>query len=207
MTGREDQSVRLLRRGALACGATFLLCFSIVPLYRIACERVFGIKLDDSAATASSVESQKPDMDRLVTVQFVANVHSGLAWQFSPDVVEVKVHPGVPTLANFTASNRSGIAIVGNAVPSVAPAANSRYFNKTECFCFTEQRLEPGESRAMPVRFIVDPALPRDVQTLTLSYTFYRNDIATERVALKGSDPFIPAARVNERQSSADKGI
>ena len=191
MSARDDQSVRLLRRGALICGATFLLCFSIVPLYRIACERVFGIKLDDSAVTASAALSQQPDMDRLVTVQFVANVHSGLAWQFTPDVVEVQVHPGVPTLANFTASNRAGIAIVGSAVPSVAPATTSKYFSKTECFCFTEQRLEPGETRAMPVRFIVDPALPRDVQTLTLSYTFYRNDIATQRVALKGSDPFI----------------
>jgi len=185
---REDQSGRLLRRGALACGATFLLCFSIVPLYRIACERVFGIKLDDNAVTASVALSQQPDMHRLVTVQFVANVHSGLAWQFAPDVVEMQVHPGVPTLASFTAINRAGIAIVGNAVPSVAPATNSKYFNKTECFCFTEQRLEPGETRAMPVRFIVDPALPREVQTLTLSYTFYRNDIATQRVAAEGPE-------------------
>ena len=188
MSEREDQSGRLLRRGALACGATFLLCFSIVPLYRIACERVFGIKLDDNAVTASVALSQQPDMHRLVTVQFVANVHSGLAWQFAPDVVEMQVHPGVPTLASFTAINRAGIAIVGNAVPSVAPATNSKYFNKTECFCFTEQRLEPGETRAMPVRFIVDPALPREVQTLTLSYTFYRNDIATQRVAAEGPE-------------------
>ena len=192
MSERDNQSVRLLRRGALICGGTFLLCFSIVPLYRIACERVFGIKLDDSAVTASAAESQQPDMDRLVTVQFVANVHSGLAWHFTPDVVEMKVHPGVPTLANFTASNRAGIAIVGNAVPSVAPATTSKYFNKTECFCFTEQRLEPGETRAMPVRFIVDPALPRDVQTLTLSYTFYRNDIATERVAAIAGAKTVP---------------
>ncbi len=173
----------MLRRGALVCGATFLLCFSIVPLYRIACEKVFGIKLDESALGAGEAAAQLVDTSRLVTVQFVANVNSGLAWQFTPDVVEMKVHPGMPTLASFTASNRAGIAIVGNAVPSVAPATTSKYFNKTECFCFTEQRLEPGETRAMPVRFIVDPALPREVQTLTLSYTFYRNDIATQRVA------------------------
>ncbi len=172
----------MLKRGALVCGATFLLCFSIVPLYRIACEKVFGIKLDDRAIGVSEVAAQQADESRLVTVQFVANVNSGLAWQFAPDVVEMKVHPGVPTMANFTASNRAGIAIVGNAVPSVAPATSSKYFNKTECFCFTEQRLEPGETRAMPVRFIVDPALPKHVETLTLSYTFYRNDIATQRV-------------------------
>lgn len=183
MSRRDDMSLRMLRRGAFVCGATFLLCFSIVPLYRIACEKVFGIKLDDTAMAAGEASAQEVDEARLVTVQFVANVNSGLAWQFEPDVVEMKVHPGVPTLASFTASNRAGVAIVGNAVPSVAPATTSKYFNKTECFCFTEQRLEPGETRAMPVRFIVDPALPREVETLTLSYTFYRNDVATDRVA------------------------
>ncbi|MEO6064240.1 MAG: cytochrome c oxidase assembly protein [Lysobacterales bacterium] len=193
MSDRDSASLRMLRRGALMCGATFLLCFSIVPLYRIACERVFGIKLDDAAIEAGDVAAQPADMSRLVTVQFVANVNSGLAWQFAPDLVEMKVHPGVPTLANFTASNRAGIAIVGNAVPSVAPTTSSKYFNKTECFCFTEQRLEPGETRDMPVRFIVDPALPQHVKTLTLSYTFYRNDIATQRVAAreKGSESII----------------
>lgn len=194
MSGREDMSVRMLRRGALACGATFLLCFSIVPLYRIACEKVFGIKLDDTAIAAGEAAAQQADMGRLVTVQFVANVNSGLAWEFAPEVVEIKVHPGVPTLANFTASNRAGIAIVGNAVPSVAPATSSKYFNKTECFCFTEQRLEPGETRAMPVRFIVDPALPREIETLTLAYTFYRNDIATQRVAAVARATQVPTS-------------
>ena len=184
----------MLRRGALACGATFLLCFSIVPLYRIACEKVFGIKLDDTAIAAGEAAAQQADMGRLVTVQFVANVNSGLAWEFAPEVVEIKVHPGVPTLANFTASNRAGIAIVGNAVPSVAPATSSKYFNKTECFCFTEQSLEPGETRAMPVRFIVDPALPREIETLTLAYTFYRNDIATQRVAAVARATQVPTS-------------
>jgi len=175
--------MRLMRRGAIACGATFLLCFSIVPLYRIACEQVFGIRLDERAATPADAASMNPVMDRWVTVQFVANVNSGLAWQFAPDVVEMQVRPGVPTMASFTASNQAGMAIVGNAVPSVAPATSSKYFNKTECFCFTEQRLDPGETRPMPVRFIVDPALPPEVETLTLSYTFYRNEIATGRIA------------------------
>ncbi len=71
--------------------------------------------------------------------------------------------------------------MVGNAVPSVAPNAANLYFLKTECFCFTEQLLAPGETREMPVRFVIDPALPREVRTLTLSYVFFRNDIATER--------------------------
>ncbi len=179
----------MLRQALLVSGGAFLLCFSMVPLYRIACERVFGIKLDDSATSAADAAAQTPDLARSIKIQFVANVNSGLAWEFAPDLVEMTVHPGVPTLATFTARNTASIPVIGNAVPSVAPAESSKYFNKTECFCFTEQRLEPGESRAMPVRFIVDRALPPEVHTLTLSYTFYRNDIATQRVAMSAREP------------------
>jgi cytochrome c oxidase assembly protein subunit 11 len=93
----------------------------------------------------------------------------------------MRVHPGVLTEAIFYARNDSDRPIVGQAVPSVAPSAASIFFNKTECFCFTEQLLAPGEERAMPVRFVIDPALPAKMQTLTLSYTFYNNDLATQR--------------------------
>lgn len=204
---RGEASTRvMLRQSLLVCGGAFLLCFSMVPLYRIACERVFGIKLDNTATSAVDAAAQTPDLTRSIKVQFVANVNSGLAWEFAPDVVEMTVHPGVPTLATFTASNRSSIAIVGNAVPSVAPAETSKYFNKTECFCFTEQRLEPGESRAMPVQFIVDRALPPEVRTLTLSYTFYRNDIATERVAMSARSQRLLSRHDRERPAAGDAG-
>ena len=97
------------------------------------------------------------------------------------------MHPGKLTEVFFNAHNDANVAIVGNAVPSVAPSTASLYFNKTECFCFTEQMLAAGESRRMPVRFVIDPALPVAVKQLTLSYTFYENTVATQRVADTGS--------------------
>jgi cytochrome c oxidase assembly protein subunit 11 len=93
------------------------------------------------------------------------------------------VHPGKLYEAMFSARNLEGRAIVGQAVPSVAPSRASIFFNKTECFCFTEQLLEPGQERPMPVRFVVDPALPKEITRLTLSYVFYNNEHATARIA------------------------
>ena len=105
------------------------------------------------------------------------------------------VQPGQQYEAMFVARNRSAEAIVGNAAPSVAPNQASGYFNKTECFCFTEQMLAAGEERLMPVRFIVDPALPGDVGTITLSYTFYLNDAATAQLHAPAAVAARPARR------------
>jgi len=167
--------------------AAFLFGFAMVPIYRIACEHVFGIKLAEGAASEAKAASLAVDESRLVRVQFISSVNSKLPWQFSAEVPSVEVHPGQLTEAWFDATNTSDEAIVGNAVPSVAPNVASLYFNKTECFCFTEQLLKPGESRRMPVRFIVDPKLPKEITELTLSYTFYENTVATQRVAATGS--------------------
>ena len=92
----------------------------------------------------------------------------------------MRVQPGVQYEALYFARNDGDRAIVGNAVPSVAPARASGYFSKTECFCFTAQTLQPGEARDMPIRFIVDPALPDNIHTLTLSYTFFKNSTLTD---------------------------
>jgi cytochrome c oxidase assembly protein subunit 11 len=127
-----------------------------------------------------------------VRVQFVASVNSRLPWVFVPELPSVEVHPGKLTEVWFDATNTGAEAIVGNAVPSIAPSTASSYFNKTECFCFTEQVLKAGESRRMPVRFFVDPQLPKDVRELTLSYTFYANEVATRRLSETGSP--LPAA-------------
>lgn len=160
--------------------AAFGFAFSLVPLYRIACEKVFGIRLEQGAVANSNA---KVDANaRWVTVQFDGGVNSKLPWTFAPEQASMKVQLGREYQALFFARNVSSRAIVGNAVPSVAPARASGYFNKTECFCFTEQELAAGESRDMPVRFIVDPALPKGVKTITLSYTFYKNEARTSAV-------------------------
>ncbi|WP_297180676.1 cytochrome c oxidase assembly protein [Thermomonas sp.] len=176
----------------LSLGA-FAFAFSMVPLYRITCEKVFGIRLE-KGPNAANVEAN-PNDGRWVTVQFDGGVNSKLPWRFAPKQETLRVQVGRQYEALFEASNISDHAIVGNAVPSVAPARASRYFNKTECFCFTAQTLEPGESRDMPVRFIVDPALPHGVRTITLSYTFFKNDAQTAAlVARAGAGGSVHAA-------------
>lgn len=158
--------------------AAFGFAFALVPLYRIACEKVFGVRLEQGPAqvVADAVASK----ERWITVQFDGGVNSKLPWQFKPEQATLRVQPGRQYEALYLASNDGDRAIVGNAVPSVAPARASGYFSKTECFCFTAQTLQAGESRDMPVRFIVDPDLPAGVKTITLSYTFYKNEAQTE---------------------------
>ena len=157
--------------------AAFGFAFSLVPLYRIACEKVFGVRLEQGPATVAA-GTAKADA-RWVTVEFDGAVNSKLPWTFEPEQKSMRVQVGRQYEALYAARNTSDRPIVGNAVPSVAPAKASAYFNKTECFCFTEHLLAAGESRDMPVRFIVDPDLPAGVKTLTLSYTFFKNDART----------------------------
>ncbi|HET6604667.1 MAG TPA: cytochrome c oxidase assembly protein [Xanthomonadaceae bacterium] len=179
---------RIVRIALVVCACSFVFgFFAMPPLYRIVCERVFGIKLQQGPAGEQKLAGLVADPDRLVTVEFDASVNPGLAWTFRPSQGSMQVRPGVLTETVYYARNVSSAAIVGNAVPSVAPSTASPYFNKTECFCFTEQLLAAGEEREMPVRFIVDPALPDKVSTLTLSYTFYNNEPATARVAAAAS--------------------
>ena len=130
------------------------------------------------------------EQTRWVTVQFDGGVNSKLPWQFAPQQPSMRVQVGRQYEAKYLARNTSDRGIVGSAVPSVAPARASAYFNKTECFCFTAQTLAAGEARDMPVRFIVDPALPAGVKTITLSYTFFKNDALTaELQAAKVAGP------------------
>ena len=160
--------------------AAFVLTFSLVPLYRIACEKVFGVRLEQGPATAQAVVTAP--RERLVTVQFDGAVNSKLPWAFQPKQATMQVVPGKLYEANYFARNDGQRAIVGSAAPSVAPARASGYFSKTECFCFTAQTLQPGESRDLPVRFVVTPDLPADVKTITLSYTFFKNDALTAQL-------------------------
>jgi cytochrome c oxidase assembly protein subunit 11 len=157
--------------------AAFGFAFSLVPLYRIACQKVFGVRLEQGPTTAKH-DVVDPGA-RWVTVQFDGDANSKLPWKFAAEQKSMRVQLGRQYQALYFARNTGDRSIVGNAVPSVAPARASGYFSKTECFCFTAQTLASGESRDMPVRFIVDPALPADVKTITLSYTFYKNDALT----------------------------
>ncbi len=165
--------------------AMFGFGYLLVPLYDKFCE-ITGIGGRTGEAVTASVEqtlSASPDYSRLVTVHFDATVNSALPWRFEPTERMMDVHPGKLYETMYVAYNRSDEPVVGQAVPSVSPGQASLYFNKTECFCFTEQLLGPGESRDMPVRFIVDPNLPKDTSLVTLSYIIYKNDEATAVLA------------------------
>ena len=181
--------------------AAFAFTFALVPLYRIACEKVFGVRLEKSAIDGEQVAAlASAEKGRTITVMFDGGVNSKLPWAFHPQQVSMRVRPGEQYETTYYARNKSDRAIVGNAAPSVAPARASGYFSKTECFCFTAQTLQAGEARDMPVRFIVDPALPADVNTITLSYTFFKNDALTARLA----PPTDVLAQLNAPKASAD---
>lgn len=170
-----------LAKMLVAAMLAFAFSFSLVPLYRIACEKVFGIRLDNSAAEYAG--TGKPAVERWITVQFDGGVNSKLPWAFQPNQASMRVRPGEQYETTYFARNNSERTIVGSAVPSVAPARASGFFSKTECFCFTAQTMAAGESRDMPVRFIIDPNLPKDIKTVTLSYTFFKNDALTAQQA------------------------
>ena len=178
---------RTLKRIALISAGSFVFAFSLVPLYNVACEKVFGIKLERGALGAQAAAGMASTVARDVRIQFDGTVNSKLPWDFKPVQQSMVVQPGKQYEAMFVARNKAGTAIVGNAAPSIAPNEASGFFNKTECFCFTQQMLKAGEERLMPVRFIVNPSLPGDVSTITLSYTFYINETATAQLAASGA--------------------
>lgn len=143
--------------------------FALVPFYYKICE-VTGI---NSGAEQSLVKNTQVDTSRWVTLEFDANTNAGLPWQFKPAQRSLKVHPGQLVQVEYEVVNTSNQAIVGQAVPSYGPARAAAFFKKIECFCFTPQTLAAGERRKMPVLFVLDPTMDRDVHTVTLSYTFF----------------------------------
>ena len=186
MSASPSNSAGLFKLVGVAV-AVFVLTFSLVPLYRIACEKVFGIRLEQGPGQVAATAADPARKPRTVTVQFDGGVNSKLPWAFHPTELNMQVVPGELNETMYVARNEGQAAIVGSATPSVAPARASGHFTKTECFCFTAQTLQPGESRDMPVRFIVDRDLPADVKTITLSYTFFKNEDLTARLGAAGS--------------------
>ena len=168
----QREATRTAKKLAVFALAMFGFGYALVPLYDVFCE-VVGINGKTGALSQAEAEASVVDMNRQVTVQFDTNVNADFPWEFTAMAHNIKVHPGEVGEVMFIAENKSDRTIVGRAVPSVAPTTASLYFNKTECFCFTEQTLAPGERKEMPVRFIVDADLPDKIKMMTLSYTFF----------------------------------
>jgi cytochrome c oxidase assembly protein subunit 11 len=153
-----------------ALGA-FAFGFALVPLYNVLCS-VTGYG-DQTRLLRKVAAIEHPDLNRTVTVEFLASVASSGEWEFRPVVRTVQVHPGQLYTAQFYAHNLTGRDQVAQAVPNIAPSEVAAYFHKTECFCFSPQKFTAGEGRQMPVRFIIDPAMPDHIELITLAYTFY----------------------------------
>jgi cytochrome c oxidase assembly protein subunit 11 len=145
--------------------------FALVPMYRAICQVTGVNNLVKRDATERDVRNTQVDMTRTISVEFDANARGLLG--FKPEQTSLDVHPGEVTTVMYDISNNEGRTIDAQAIPSYAPKQATEYFRKIECFCFTQQTLKANETKRMPVVFVIDPKLPKDVKTITLSYTFF----------------------------------
>ena len=145
--------------------------YALIPVYKKICE-ITGINtLTPMNATAEDVANTQVDKSRKITIEFDGNAQG--PWRFRPTVASMEVHPGELVQVVYEVVNTQSRAIDAQAIPSYAPQQAAAHFKKMECFCFKQQTMGPNEAKQMPVVFFIDPALPRDVKTITLSYTFF----------------------------------
>ncbi|MEI7431299.1 MAG: cytochrome c oxidase assembly protein [Betaproteobacteria bacterium] len=179
---------QLLIKLLLIICISFAFGFALVPLYDALCQATgLNGKTSDAANTVglgglnSSVTAppSRIDSSRIVTVEFTGTVMPGLPWEMQALTARLDLHPGELHQVVFRVHNRSDQTIVGQAVPSVSPGLAAQHFEKLECFCFAQQALLPGETKELPVAFIVKPEIDRDIRTITLAYAFF-NTVATK---------------------------
>jgi cytochrome c oxidase assembly protein subunit 11 len=166
---RERANRRMLTRLSIVAVMMFGFGFALVPFYERIC---LALGLNSLVERAELPSNTQVDTTRKVTIELDANAHN-MPWRFRSLVPYLEVHPGELVHVEYEISNARGGSVTGQAVPSYGPQYAGQYFRKLECFCFSKQTLAAGETRRMPVTFVVDPALPKDVNTVTLSYTFF----------------------------------
>lgn len=168
-------NLKMLGKLAVVAAGMFAFGYALVPIYKHICE-ITGINIlalgerqvpGGSQAAANS----QVDVSRTITVEFDANARG--PWDFKPAQASIQVHPGQLATVMYEFQNVQGRRMAAQAIPSYAPRQASAHFNKLECFCFNQYTLEPGEKKQWPVAFVIDPKLPKDVTTITLSYTFF----------------------------------
>ncbi|SIO10774.1 cytochrome c oxidase assembly protein [Nitrosomonas cryotolerans] len=169
VNSKSKANVTMLKKLLIFTLVMFGFGFALVPFYEKFCE-VTGIN-NLLQADIPGKETQV-DTSRWLTVEFDANVR-GLPWQFKPLQSSMRIHPGEPVDVMYEIKNTSNREINGQAIPSYSPQLLERHLRKFECFCFTKQTLKPNETRQMPVQFIIEPGLPADMHTVTISYTFF----------------------------------
>jgi len=173
----EDQVVTkklnflMLKKLVIIAVVMFGFGYALIPIYKQICE-ITGINiLTPKDISADAVVNSQVDKSRLITIEFDANTQG--PWRFRPTVSSLQVHPGEMAQVVYEVVNKQSYKMDAQAIPSYAPQQAGAFFKKMECFCFQQQTLEANEARQMPVSFFIDPALPKDVKTITLSYTFF----------------------------------
>lgn len=168
----------------VAMGMFAFVFVVMVPLYDVLCDAL-GINGKTSGEQYTAAVAGV-DESREVTIQFVATNNDGMPWEFRPEQTIIRVHPGAANDTVFFARNPMPEAMVAQAIPSVSPARAAEYFHKTECFCFNQQPLDGRTATEMPLQFIIDRELPRDIRTITLSYTLFDvTDMVNGAVAVR----------------------
>lgn len=195
---------RMLMKLLVVVAVMFGFGYALVPMYRAICDAL-GINVlalaeqrvaGGSWSGRKAVANTQVDTTRLITIEFDANARG--PWDFKPAQRSVQVHPGEMTTVMYEFRNIQNRTMAAQAIPSYAPMQASAHFNKLECFCFNEYILAPGESRSWPVVFVVDPKLPRDVTTITLSYTFFE---------VGGKVPPAPAGTLGAAVTAKGSGV
>lgn len=168
---REQNIGRTVRKLAFITLAMFGFGFALVPLYDVFCE-VVGLN-GKTAEEAYTAVPAAVDETREVKIQFITVHNDKMNWAFKPSEKVMRVNPGALNSTSFYARNPRDYEMIAQAIPSVQPARAAQYFHKTECFCFNQQTLAAGESADMPLQFIVDQDLPKDIKSISLSYTLF----------------------------------
>ena len=190
--GVRKENLRMTGKLVVIAAGMFAFGYALVPIYRAICE-VTGINIlalserNVPGASPSLPANTQVDTSRLITVEFDTNVRG--PWDFKPLVRSMQVHPGQLSTVMYEFQNVQDRVMAAQAIPSYAPRQAGNHFNKLECFCFTQYTLQPGEKKEWPVAFVIDPRLPKDVTTITLSYTFFE---------VGGKTPMPPQARAQE---------
>lgn len=174
--GLRRANLDMVGKLALITALMFGFGYAMVPMYQHICAAL-GINVLSLAdrqipgASSGHKPNTQVDLSRTITIEFDANARG--PWDFKPETRSVRVHPGEIATVMYEFRNRQDRQMAAQAIPSYAPKQATSHFNKLECFCFAEHTLQPGESKRWPVVFIIDPKLPKDVSTITLSYTFF----------------------------------
>ena len=190
---------RMVTKLVVVVAMMFAFGYAMVPIYRTICDAL-GVNIiarGEQQGVSDATSSTQVDLARTVTVEFDANARG--PWDFKPETARVDVHPGEVVTVMYEFRNRQERTMAAQAFPSYAPATAAPHFRKLECFCFTQHVLKPGESKRWPVVFVIVRKLPKDVRTITLSYTFFEvgSQTPVEPAQSAGGTSPVPGAKAS----------